>query len=774
MIMIFFQDWRFKAQITLMKWLYALKFSDNPYLAARNYQHFGNPHNQSSVMRTFLFIIFIFSGFLFSRSWSQQLSISDPWLRIDALANDPLYTTYTAAMERSRLYGDKGYKMDYWSTEKPVSYTSDKSGSMYCIWKVNEVVVDKIPEYHRAPVVAASFPDMAMLRYQPWPGLEVQECFMVYSSRIALVDLCISNRGSSKLDVELYPMIEFDRDSLCVEGFSEDHNAIMARHYESPKRLISNLYAGGEYPRHWCDVFTSSMEAYSFGAYAGSADGFYDIIKTDFYSDTRDDRLNLSDSSCAGYIALHLRFSLAPGETKSLRYLRGMQGADEDLPPLLDEIAEAKTLALQPFLDHNVALFASIPRFDAMDAAEKIMYIGAFNLARGCMLPPEGKTSHNFYVFSREPLWGWGHGHQVLHESLSMLAYAFLDPESAQESQRVYMEQQRDDGLIAYRHGPRGRGEYPHYSRIHGDTMATTSAPFYNWINLEIYLISRDRQFLSEAYHSGARYMEWLLENRDADGDGLLEWGPYGIIENVRDWYNAVFQVSAERYLDVDKEDISDELECLDLSLMAINEINCLSKMADIIGLEDDVHYWNGYAAKMTALVNEKMWHKEDGFYYHINRMDDSWYFLDRDLRRQEIIGFLPMWANACDEARAAALVKTLTDTTRFWRKYGVPTLAADDPWYSPNVDYCCKWNGPVWLLWDYMVFRGLLNYGYEDLATELADKMLLAAETQLRKNHNFWESYSPDNDVLNCPPNYIWDAIIARLLIDKYRSAGF
>ncbi len=164
------------------------------------------------------------------------------------------------------------------------------------------------------------------------------------------------------------------------------------------------------------------------------------------------------------------------------------------------------------------------------------------------------------------------------------------------------------------------------------------------------------------------------------------------------------------------------------------------------------------------------MWNPESGFYYHINRMDDSYFFLERDLRRQEIIGFLPMWANACDTDQADLLIETLTDTTKFWRKYGVPTLAADDPWYSPNVDYCCKWNGPVWLLWDYMVFRGLINYGYDDLAIELADKMILAASTQLSKNHNYWESYSPDNDVLNCPPNYIWDAIIARVLIDKYQ----
>lgn len=383
------------------------------------------------------------------------------------------------------------------------------------------------------------------------------------------------------------------------------------------------------------------------------------------------------------------------------------------------------------------------------------------------MLPPAEQTTHNFYVFSRNPLWGWGHGHQVLHESLSMMAYAYLDPESAQESQRVYMEQQSDSGLIAYRHGPRGAQTYPHKGE------PTTSAPFFTWINWEIYQVSKDKKFLEESYSSGVKYMNWLIEHRDKDKDGMFEWGPYGIIENVRDWYNAVFQVSAERYLDVDKEDISDELECLDLTTMIIKEMRSLSAMASGLGKKNEALGWSAYADKTSELTNQYMWDDSSKFYYSVNIKDQSFYFMQRDLRRQEIIGFLPLWAMAATKERAAMLVQTLTDTTKFWRKYGIPTLAADDEWYSPYVDYCCKWNGPVWLLWDYMVFDGLVNYGYNDLAVKLADKMLLAVTEQLSKNHNYWESYSPDNTVLDCPPNYIWDAIMAKVLIEKYKIIG-
>jgi glycogen debranching enzyme len=381
------------------------------------------------------------------------------------------------------------------------------------------------------------------------------------------------------------------------------------------------------------------------------------------------------------------------------------------------------------------------------------------------MLPASGKAGQNFYVFSRNPLWGWGHGHQVLHESLSMLAYVYLDPVSAQGSQRIYMDQQREDGLIAYRHGPRGMQDYPHKN------MSTTSAPFFNWINLEIYKVGKDKVFLSDAYNSGSRYYQWLNLNRDTDHDGTFEWGPYGIIENVRDWYNAVFQVSAERYLDIDKEDISDELECLDLTLMMIREARSLSEMAGILGKEQEKKRWNGLADSVSELVNTRMWDDSTGFFYSVNKKDHTFQFMTRDLKRQEIIGFLPLWAGAVSKERAGRLVATLTDSTRFWRRYGVPTLAANDAWFTPYVDYCCKWNGPVWLLWDYMVYEGLRKYGYHEQAHQLANKLTDAVTVQLRKNHNFWESYSPDNEVLNSPSNYIWDAIMAKILIEENRK---
>jgi hypothetical protein len=713
-------------------------------------------------MKYFKIPLFYFAFIFFINNLqAQPYQINDRYLILNASTGDPLYTTYTAAMERSRLYGDKGYKMIYDDPYKPLTYGSEVGGHFFTEWEINSVVVDHTGDFKIKPGVKASFPDMAIIEYEPWQGLEVEEVFFVYSSKIALVDCYLFNNSEKQLKINVYPVFE-GADSLQVMGYQPENNAFVTHHYETKKRLISNLSDKYPYPTQLTDIFSASFPAYSFGAYQGEMKDFYNFIKTDFYSDSRSDSLNLQDTGFVDFISLHGQFVLEPGASTTFRYCRAIQGRDEPMDGMENEIKDALGLNIQSFIDLDVKLFSQIPQINTDDPNDKLVYLSAFNLARGCMLPPSGETTHNFYVFSREPLWGWGHGHQVLHESLSMLAYVYLDPVSAQNSQRVYMEQQGDDGLIAYRHGPRGSQDYPHKDK------PTTSAPFFSWINWEIYQVSHDREFLDEAYASGKKYADWLIQNRDTDHDGLFEWGPYGIIENVRDWYNAVFQVSAERYLDVDKEDISDELECLDLSLMMVKEMKCLSAMASELNLKLESGNWEERADQLSLLINEQMWDMKSGFFYSVNKVDHSFYFMTRDLKRQEIIGFLPLWAEAVSKERADTLVKALVNPNKFWRKFGVPTLSADDEWYSPYVDYCCKWNGPVWLLWDYMVLEGLQNYGYTDLANELSDKMLHAVKLQLSKNHNFWESYSPDNDVLNCPPNYFWDAIIAKILIER------
>lgn len=693
-----------------------------------------------------------------------QVTISDQYLHINAAPRDPLFTTYAASKDRSRLFADKAYFMDYFSPDKPITYSSEDAGEWATIWRVGHVVVDRISQFAKPPVVVASFPDIAVLEYEPFSGIQVQEVFAVYSSGAAIIDLHVRNVGKIKYDMSVFSLLDMlTLDSMRVEKFESRENGYVFTHYESPVRVFSNLYSG--YPDHFRDIIASAGEVRSYGMYqvCHLADFSPTIRRFNEY-DAHKTKLNQLNNGPAGLVALQRDFSLQPGESGEFRFVRGCQDSRNPIEEMIEDVKSALHVDLQTLVDSDVKLFSSIPRVKFKTSREKLVYLSSFNLVRQCVLPPGGETRYNYYVFSRNPIWGWGHGHEVMHESLSMIAYAYLDWKSAEESQRIFIEQQSPDGLIPYRVGPRGPQTYVH------DSVGTTSAPFFSWTNWEIYRVSHDRRFLHDAYVAGEKYVHYLEMNRDRNHDGLFEWGPYGIVENVRDDWNIVFQL-ANPSRGIEGKDISNELDCLDLSSQAADEMYYLNMMARELRDTAGVKEWSTKFEKLAGLINRYMWDKKNRFYYHISMRDHSFEFEGKSLRRKEIIGFLPMWARVATNEQAADLVKELQDPETFWREFGVPTVAANDSGYTPFVDDCCHWNGPVWMLWDYMVMAGLEHYGYKKVADEVADKMLLAVETQLERNHRFWESYSADFPVQQSPPNYIWDSILSKVLLDKYSS---
>jgi len=132
-------------------------------------------------------------------------------------------------------------------------------------------------------------------------------------------------------------------------------------------------------------------------------------------------------------------------------------------------------------------------------------------------------------------------------------------------------------------------------------------------------------------------------------------------------------------------------------------------------------------------------------------------------MKIKEIIGFLPLWAGVADEKQAKNLVGKMKDPEEFWRPYGIPTLSAKDDYYNP-IGY---WNGPVWVQWNYLLFRGLIDYCYKTEAQELAYKVLYNMIYHLKKDHAFWEFYSADDRQAGWNRSYIWAGIAARMLID-------
>ena len=99
--------------------------------------------------------------------------------------------------------------------------------------------------------------------------------------------------------------------------------------------------------------------------------------------------------------------------------------------------------------------------------------------------------------------------------------------------------------------------------------------------------------------------------------------------------------------------------------------------------------------------------------------MDMSWHCLP--LRIQTFTGFLPLWCGLAKPAQAKALVQTnyLADD-RFCGNWGVRSLSSKETMYC--MDFSSNpsnWLGPVWIIVNYFVWKGLKDYGFHDEAVQ-------------------------------------------------------
>jgi hypothetical protein len=663
---------------------------------------------------------------------------------------DPVFTTYAAPLSRSRYLVDEGWHLRFYDQAKPLALTSDSAGEWGIGFELDGVVVYRTGDYARFPEIRQSFASLARFSFEPFHQVAVDATFSVVSSRESLLALVMTNESDRPKRLRVFAFALTPGSRFSIASLTEAGDGLVFSHQEPPGAVSES--PPPEYDGALQDLLLVDRKAYSFGSYPGGESGMLEELGRGLQSG--------DFSSPASALLIVTEADLPSGESRPIRVVRAVAPASESREAMLEAARGALLVSTEELEREEAELFAKAPRL-ALDPQKELIYRGALSLARQSMLPPEGRTRFNYYVFSREPTWSWGHDGQVFHESLSMLAYAHLDPSSAMDSQRVFLEAQEPDGYIPYRMGPYVVRTFP------VDGEKTTSAPFYSWVNWEVYRIAKGRveakTFLEEAYRSGAAFASFLLANRDRDRDGLLEWGGHAVLESVRDSQVPIWDLLGEN-----DPKAPSLVEALDLSVMVVQEMRSLSEMAAELGRKDESAAWTKRSDELARLVEETMWDEATGFYYNVDR--DTNAFLTRgglDLRRQEIIGFLPLWAGVASRERASNLVSKLTDPKKFWRRFGVPTLAADDPGFEPQIRGCCQWNGAVWLEWNYLVFCGLRRYGYEDVARELGERMVGAAATQLSRNHRFWESYSPDEVKLASPQSYIWNSILARVLID-------
>ncbi len=106
---------------------------------------------------------------------------------------------------------------------------------------------------------------------------------------------------------------------------------------------------------------------------------------------------------------------------------------------------------------------------------------------------------------------------------------------------------------------------------------------------------------------------------------------------------------------------------------------------------------------------------------------------------------FIPMYAGIATKEQAEELVKHIFDESTFYSPYGITSLAKDEKMFDLSItNNPSNWLGPIWLVVNYIVFKGLLNYGYIKEAEQLCKNTLELLGKDLEKTGSLHEYYDP------------------------------
>ena len=195
------------------------------------------------------------------------------------------------------------------------------------------------------------------------------------------------------------------------------------------------------------------------------------------------------------------------------------------------------------------------------------------------------------------------------------------------------------------------------------------------------------------------------------------------------------------------------------LNSLLYRELVAVGEILERLGEIDESLIWRGHALNLAEALHEHAWDERDGTFYSVDiglRTIDAHDWLHRGaprrwsgllLRVDNWSSFLPMWAGFATQEQAERMVTRYRDSHTYQAQYGVRTLSRLEKAYDLRATHNpSNWLGPIWGISNYLVFRGLVKYGFEDDARELAEKTIRLFGRDLEQTGSLHEYYHPDS----------------------------
>lgn len=202
------------------------------------------------------------------------------------------------------------------------------------------------------------------------------------------------------------------------------------------------------------------------------------------------------------------------------------------------------------------------------------------------------------------------------------------------------------------------------------------------------------------------------------------------------------------------------------LNCLMYKELLALTYLCQRLNLGEIASQYQREADSLKAAIQAHCWDERDGFYYSVdlnllmyeprpfggdpNLMLHSGNPRTYDCLIQRIdvwSGFMAMWAGIATPEQAQRMVEGHFRNERtFNAPYGIRTLSRLEKMYDLRASSNpSMWTGPIWGVSNYLVFSGLVAYGFDNEARELAEKTIILFGRDFERFGALHEYYLPD-----------------------------
>jgi hypothetical protein len=392
------------------------------------------------------------------------------------------------------------------------------------------------------------------------------------------------------------------------------------------------------------------------------------------------------------------------GLAKDTRWVLMVVGKEEKgkikrlLEAALKEDLE-KTLAARS----EYVLKAAVPK--DLDAGRKRLLYKAVSVMKMNTEAASGKFGRRWTTPDRWPhrkMWLWDtafHG----------IGFAAVDPVIGKDIVLAMLEQVGPDGML------------PHCVAPDGERSNITQPPVLAWSVWSIFQKTEDKKWAGECLPLLVRYLEWIRQNRDQNNNSLPEW----FIEG------SPLCRSGESGMDNSSRfDKAVLMDAVDFAGFLCHDYQSLALLADRLEKKDIASMASQHADRIAAAVNNLLWSDKEGLYF--DRMFDGTL---SNIKASS--GFVPLLAGIPDVLRAEALRKHLKNPATFAAPYPVPSISLDSGTYTKDM-----WRGPSWINYNFVIYRGLLKYGFKQDAECLKETSLAGIQKWYEKEGSLFEFY--------------------------------